>query len=251
MAENELSSYLKSWVKDLVEKKSPLVNHPGFSGYLKDIVQYLRMPGHETQINLQPCLDENSPQTPIDKYYFYQDTWAAQKIFEINPCRLVDIGSTALLVGIISQSIPTISVDVRPLPVSLPGLTCISGTIKDLPFKGNRVELVSSMCVIEHVGLGRYGDDLDTLGSIRAIKEISRIIKQGGSVLFSVPVSHSTQLSFNAHRIFSKREILDLFPEGFVLQDELFLFPEPGCESDIAGLQESQYCVWCAHMNKV
>ena len=75
---------------------------------------------------------------------------------------MVDVGSTALLVGIISQCIPTISIDVRPLPVSLPGLICKYGTITDLPFEDATVEFLSSMCVIEHVGLGRYGDTIDT-----------------------------------------------------------------------------------------
>jgi len=245
-----LINYLENWVNDLVAAESPLVKNPGFSWYLKDIVEYMNMPGHESRITLEPFLDEKIPQTTIDKYYFYQDTWAARKIFEIHPSRLLDIGSTALLVGILSQFVSTISVDVRPLPVTIPGLECISGTITELPFESRSIELASAMCVIEHIGLGRYGDKVDALGSVKAISEISRVIAPGGSVLFSVPVSHTNQVAFNAHRIFTKQSILNFF-KGFELQDELFLFPDPGDESDINGLHEFQYCVWCAHLRKL
>ncbi len=250
MAKHELTNFLENWVNNLIAEESPLVRNPGFSWYIKDIVKYLNMPGHESRITLLPFLDEKIPQTTINKYYFYQDTWAARKVFEIHPSRLMDIGSTALLVGILSQFVPTLSMDVRPLPVSMPGLECISGSVTKLPLESRSIELVSTMCVIEHIGLGRYGDKLDARGSVKAINEISRVIAPGGSVLFSVPVSHSNQVCFNAHRIFTKQTILDLF-KGFELQDEMFLFPDPGSESDIAGLPEFQYCVWCAHLKKL
>jgi len=250
MAKHELTNFLENWVNNLIAEGSPLVTNPGFSWYLKDVMKYINMPGHETRINLQPFLDEKISRTIIDKYYFYQDTWAARTIFEIHPSRLLDIGSTALLVGILSQFVPTLSMDVRPLPVSLPGLGCISGSLTELPFESRSIELLCTMCVIEHIGLGRYGDKLDARGSIKAINEISRVIAPGGAVLFSVPVSHTIQVDFNAHRIFTKQSVLDLF-KGFELQDELFLFPDPGRESDIARLSEFEYCIWCAHLTKM
>jgi SAM-dependent methyltransferase len=249
MTREQILSAMNRYVERLERAGSPLLRHPGFPAYRRDLVRYLHIHGHEERINLFPCLDDGTSETPLDKHYFYQDTWAARKIFEIAPKRVVDVGSTALLVGIISQFVPTISVDVRPLPVSLPGLTCKNASITDLPFEDSSVELMSSMCVIEHIGLGRYGDELDTQGSNKAFREVSRVLARDGHFLFSVPLSHVPGVSFNAHRIFSKQQVQALLPD-FVLQEEQFLFPEPGSEADVARLQGFQFCVWCAHMVK-
>jgi tetratricopeptide (TPR) repeat protein len=239
------------WItKELEEKNPAIVNHPNFNSYVHDFAAYIGMDGHENLIKMWPCLDENQSETPLDKFYFYQDTWAAKKIFELNPEKVVDVGSTALLVGIIAQLFPTVSVDIRPLPVILPKLECMRGDILNLPFEDNSVELLSSMCVIEHVGLGRYSDALDTQGSFKALKEVARVIRPGGHFLFSVPLSHTHQLSFNAHRIFTKSEISSLMP-GFTIEDELFLYPDPGNESFIYKLPDFAFCIWCAYLKKI
>jgi spore maturation protein CgeB/glycosyltransferase involved in cell wall biosynthesis/SAM-dependent methyltransferase len=238
------------WItKELKEKNPAIVNHPNFNSYVNDFAAYICMDGHEDLIKMWPCLDENQSETPLDKFYFYQDTWAARKIFELSPEKVVDVGSTALLVGIVAQLFPTISVDIRPLPVILPKLECMRGDILNLPFEDDSVELLSSMCVIEHVGLGRYSDALDTQGSFKALKEVARVIRPGGHILFSVPLSHTHQLSFNAHRIFTKSEILSLIP-GFTIEDELFLYPDPGTESFTYKLPDFAFCIWCADVKK-
>jgi len=211
--------------------------------YLRELAEYRGLLGSESSVRLYPCLNEKTAKTPLDKFYFYQDTWAFQRITTHRPRRVVDIGSTALLVGIVSCLFPTVSIDVRPLPVSLPGLTCVEGSITAIPFRDSSVELLSSLCVIEHVGLGRYGDALDPLGSIKALREVARVVRAGGHFLMSVPVSHRSLLCFNAHRIFTKSQVLGWLP-GFSIEDEVFLFPEPGMEAELS----SGHCIWCADL---
>jgi SAM-dependent methyltransferase len=249
MSHETLITNLSHFIHYLEIRKPALLQHPDFIQYVNDFEAYIHMPGAESRVNFRPCLDDKTAETPLDKYYFYQDTWAARKIFELAPAKVVDIGSTALLVGIISQFVPTISIDVRPLPVFLDGLTCQKGSITELPFEDNSVEYLTTLCVIEHIGLGRYGDALDSLGSIKAFKEIGRVVKPGGHLLFSVPLSQKPGLSFNAHRIFSKTQILD-YLHLFSLREEIHLFPEPGNEKQMERLQDFQFCVWCAHMKK-
>lgn len=245
----DLITNLRDYIGYLEANKPAILKHPNFFQYISDLEKYIQMPGAEPRVNFWPCLDDKTTETPMDKYYFYQDTWAAKKVFEIRPADVVDVGSTALLVGILSQFIPTTSIDVRPLPVSLEGLNCKQGSITCLPFQSNSIEFLTSMCVVEHIGLARYGDELDPLGSVKAFREVTRVIGSGGHLIFSVPLSHMAGLLFNAHRIFSKQQVLLMLDE-FSLQDELFLFPEPGNESQVARLNGFQYCVWCAHMVK-
>jgi SAM-dependent methyltransferase len=249
MSPAQVQAVLQAIREELNEARAPILNHPAFEGFLGDVGRYLSLPGHEERFGLWPCLDDKTAVTPLDKYYFYQDTWAAGKILQIQPRQVVDVGSTALLVGVLSRIFPTTSVDVRPLPVTLQGLTCLQGSITQLPFADGSIELLSSMCVIEHIGLGRYGDPIDSQGSVKALKEVSRVVRPGGHFLFSVPLSHTPGVSFNAHRIFSKPQILGLLPE-FSLVEELHLFPEPGEAAGVDKLEGFGFCVWCAHMTK-
>jgi hypothetical protein len=148
--------------------------------------------------------------TPIS-FYFYQDTWAFHKIVQQKPISHVDIGSTALLVGCLAGVLPTISLDFRPLPVRLKGLRPMSGSITQLPFADGSVQSISSLCVIEHIGLGRYGDPLDPEGTLKAAGELSRVLARGGNLYVSAPCGRS-YTAFNAHRSFDREEFISFFP---------------------------------------
>jgi SAM-dependent methyltransferase len=155
-----------------------------FLSVYADYVRYKRMGANSAfktnWLNMQPYYQDKTTITPIDPVYFYQDTWCASKIFQNRPMRHVDVGSSAKTVGIISQFTPTIMVDIRPLELTLEGLNFIEGTILDLPFDDNSIESLSSICVVEHIGLGRYGDPIDPFGSEKAIRELKRVLKPGG-----------------------------------------------------------------------
>jgi hypothetical protein len=60
------------------------------------------------------------------------------------------------------------------------------------------------------VGLGRYGEPLDPLGTKKACRELARILAQGGNLYFSLPVGRP-KLRFNAHRIHSPQQIIEYF----------------------------------------
>lgn len=66
------------------------------------------------------------------------------------------------------------------------------------------------MHVIEHIGLGRYGDPLDPDGDKKACQELQRVSRPGARILIVVPVGRS-RIEFNAHRIYGFREVLDMF----------------------------------------
>jgi SAM-dependent methyltransferase len=172
------------------------------------------------KIEYYPCLLDNIKYTPLDPTYFYQDTWAAQKIFSLKPKHHYDIGSSAKTIGILSQFVPITMVDIRPLPLKLNGLNFIEGSILDLPFESNSIESISSLCVVEHIGLGRYGDELDQFGSEKAITELKRVVCRGGVVLFSIPVDNENKIYFNAHRAFTREYIIKLFDEFELIEEK-------------------------------
>jgi SAM-dependent methyltransferase len=106
----------------------------------------------------------------------------------------------------------TTFVDMRPIDVNLKNLSVIDGDITNLPYGDGELESVSCLHVIEHIGLGRYGDSLDTGGSVKAIKELQRILKKDGRLYISTPLG-KPRLCFNAHRVFSPDFIISQFDQ--------------------------------------
>ncbi|TSD03481.1 MAG: hypothetical protein Athens071416_162 [Parcubacteria group bacterium Athens0714_16] len=185
------------------------------SGFLKDYSNFKKQKENKNfkfkTEDLYPRIYDKTESTPIDPVYFYQDTWCARKIFENKPARHYDVGSKADLIGTISQFIPTTMVDIRPLEVTLPELSFVKGSILDLHFKDGEIASLSSICVIEHIGLGRYGDPFDPFGSEKAAKELVRVLASGGSLYISVPIDNENKVYFNAHRAFTREYILKIF----------------------------------------
>ena len=56
-------------------------------------------------------------------------------------------------------------IDIRPLELKLDRYTGKKGSIVALPFGDGSVSSLSCLHVVEHVGLGRYGDPIDPDGS--------------------------------------------------------------------------------------
>ncbi len=221
-----------------------------FLRYLQHRSAYLGLPEAEKHWaqRFVPMLSDATGTQNAHNSYYYQDCWAARKIFELQPSSVVDVGCTVLFTGIISQFTPTISVDIRPVKSHLPGLTNIKGDITNLYFPNDSQECVVSLCVIEHIGLGRYGDEIDPLGAKKAAIELSRILKPGGHLLISVMVGKPC-LAFNAHRIFSVEEFLEMFPELEVV-DDVFLYPEYGSRDRLAEVPLGQGIFYCVHLRK-
>ena len=92
------------------------------------------------------------------------------------------------------------------------GLFTIAGDITRLPFADASIRSLSSLHVIEHIGLGRYGDPIDPSGCFAAMRELSRVLASGGHLYLSTPVGRE-RVCFNAHRVFAARTILNAVPD--------------------------------------
>ena len=163
-----------------------------------------------------PCLTDWTPHTPFDTHYFYQACWAGSKLAESAPAWHVDIGSSVMVIGVISAVAPTVFIDYRPLRVKVAGLTTVAGDLLALPFASGSIRSLSCLHVIEHIGLGRYGDPLDPHGSVRAAHELMRVLAPGGHLLLSTPVGRE-RVQFNAHRVFAPATLLSMFEESELL----------------------------------
>ncbi len=177
--------------------------------------------------NRHPCLYDRTSHTGFDRHYVYHTAWAVRKLKEINPKKHIDIASYIYFVAIASAYIPIKYYEYRPADINLTGLTPLQADLLKLPFESNSIISLSCMHVVEHVGLGRYGDKIDYDGDLKAIAQLKRVVAPGGSVLFVVPIG-KPKIMFNAHRIYSYGQIIDYFVE-FELK-EFSLIPDGICE---------------------
>lgn len=156
---------------------------------------------------------QNSGSLP--KHYFYQDLWAARKVYYFQTDNHFDIGSR--LDGFISHCLVFTKVtmlDIRPLKYDIENLNFIQANAMDMKnIESNSISSLSTLHAVEHFGLGRYGDPIDDKGYLKAINELKRVLAYGGNLLFSVPIGRQ-RLMFNAHRVFNPMYISELFSSG-------------------------------------
>ncbi len=192
--------------------------------YCVDLFKFISNYKDKGRFEIYPILGDNTGKTIFDRHYIYHVAWAARKLREINPKFHVDISSTLYFSSIVSAFIPVKFYDYRPACLYISDFDSGFADLTKLNFKTDSINCLSCMHTIEHIGLGRYGDEIDPFGDIKAIKEIKRVLSPGGNLLLVVPVGSEEIVMFNAHRIYTVSKILDLFKD-FKLK-EFTLIPE-------------------------
>lgn len=159
---------------------------------------------------LRPVSGEATSQTGFDTHYVYHTGWAARVLARLKPDTHVDIGSSLYFVSIASAFVPIQHFDYRPPALTIAGARIGAADLLNLPFADGSIASLSCMHVIEHVGLGRYGDTLDPSGDARAAAELMRVLAPGGHLLIVTPVGRPA-IHFNAHRIYGFEALRGLF----------------------------------------
>jgi SAM-dependent methyltransferase len=227
--------------KSLVVDPRALVNHwRGVPFFVRNLIAYQRSRNDDFPISLSDLYytshERFAPAGSARGHYFHQDLWAARQLYERRVKRHVDVGSR--VDGFVAHILPFCDVeyvDIRPLDVRIPGLVFRAGSLMAMPFETGSIPSLSSLHVIEHVGLGRYGDPIDPSGYRLAAAELARVLAPGGTLLIGTPVGRE-RLCFDAHRVFDPERIVKVFEplrlRTFALvEEEGGLDPDPSFES--------------------
>jgi len=156
--------------------------------------------------------DRYAPPGDMPLHYFHQDLWAARLVHDSDVPVHYDFGSR--IDGFIAHCLMfcrVVMFDIRELASNVDGLTFIQGDVTSLDgIDSNSLFSLSSLHVLEHIGLGRYGDPVDPEGYLKAIRELQRVAAPAAALYVSVPIGKQ-RLEFNGQRVFDPRYFASRF----------------------------------------
>ncbi|MDP9177202.1 MAG: DUF268 domain-containing protein [Gemmatimonadota bacterium] len=154
----------------------------------------------------QPSLHNRQQQSGArgSRGYFHQDLHVAQLIYENRPRSHIDVGSRVDgFVTHVASFRPIEVLDIRPLEIAARNITFRQcDLMQEHPDLDECTDSLSCLHVLEHFGLGRYGDTVDYYGYRRGWENLYRMLTPGGKLYFSVPIGPQ-RIEFDAHRVFS------------------------------------------------
>lgn len=168
-------------------------------------------------------------------HYFHQDLYVARRVFQRQPRRHLDVGSSTY--GFVSHvaSFREIDVlDIRPLK-SVKGINFIQQDLMSLPSELHQyADSVSCLHVLEHFGLGRYGDPLDPHGWAKGLQALKDLLQDGGTLYLSVPSGEKQRIEFNAHRVFGIPFLRNHLQNFFRIDEFAFVDDEGHLHEDVS-----------------
>jgi SAM-dependent methyltransferase len=209
----KLTRLARNWLVQIANPRYTLRGLGGYARFVCEWRRYARLPRAEPieLINTYPQLHDHTATSEIDAHYYYVNGWAMRRVVALAPYFHIDIASQTIFSNLLAAVLPVVFVDYRPLQARQHGLQSLAGNLLALPFADGSIKSLSCLHVIEHVGLGRYGDPLDPAGTVKALDELSRVLAPGGHLFLATPVGRP-RLCFNAHRLYAPDAIPALAP---------------------------------------
>lgn len=159
---------------------------------------------------------------PAD-YVDSQCAFASQHIAATRPEKILDIGSYRLwIIGLLAHH-TVVTVDVRERKTYLTNEHVIACDAKKIDYPSDSFDVVTSLCAIEHFGLGRYGDEFDLGADQTAFKEMIRVLKPQGHLIFSTAITRAgPSIAFNAARTYNYEMIRRLCAGLTCVEDRFY-----------------------------
>lgn len=205
----------------------------GLPVFLRDWVAFRK--DYAGKMKLAPCLHDRYEEGGATKSeYFWQDLLVARDVHAVKPVRHVDIGSRVDgFVAHVASFRECEVFDVRPISTVVPGVVFRQADLMNpasLPIIAGAGYCDSLSCLhaIEHFGLGRYGDPINSLGYQRGIANMAQLLQPGGTFYLSTPIGQE-RVEFNANWVFDPRSIVRCAESaGLMLQKLIVITPANG-----------------------
>jgi SAM-dependent methyltransferase len=141
------------------------------------------------------------------------------------PSKILDVGCSLSSLSLQMASIghKVYGIDIVPYNYTHSNFSFFQHDARDLPFEDDFFDVVTAISTVEHIGLdfsfatlSGTGKVLDNDGDKKALKEIYRVLRKGGTLLISVPIGRWRVTP--AHRCYDNEHLQDLL-SGFKIKE--------------------------------
>lgn len=186
-------------------------------------------------------------------YADHESEFVSKHLPRIAPRNVLDIGSYRLFVLGLLAGYPVTTIDVRPRVSRLKNETVITCDAKELTLPDGSFDAVTSLCAIEHFGLGRYGDAFDRQADEKGLAEMRRVLRPGGRLILSTTITRAPKaIAFNGARIYDLDHIRR-WTRGFEVEDEAYFSHAKGgyCSYDDVTRAREKWDVYMGCWRKI
>ncbi|MDC3367961.1 DUF268 domain-containing protein, partial [Flavobacteriaceae bacterium] len=218
------SKWNRFFIEVGIDFKKFLNNIPLTKSFIKDYLKFKKQ--YKGEIVIFPSLSDFNVSSGISKSdYFIQDTLVSSLIYKSKPKMHLDVGSRIDgFISIISLFLKVKIIDIRPLEINNENISFIRFDFtKKLPqHLIEKFESVSCLHTLEHIGLGRYKDQIDSNGYKLFLNNLFFCVKKGGKIYLSTIVGEE-KVIFNTHRIFDLKKLVRLFPKNIKILNKFLV----------------------------
>jgi SAM-dependent methyltransferase len=139
--------------------------------------------------------------------------------------RILDVGGCDSLLPIaFAKAGHMVTVyDFRPYPEHHPNLTVIQGDFLHNELSADSFDVAVMVSTLEHVGLGGYGAPECTDADFEIMKELRRILVDGGKAILTFPFNDRERIIPQFERWYTPGRLQRLFDGWFVLDVEFWV----------------------------
>ncbi|MEH1867768.1 MAG: class I SAM-dependent methyltransferase [Nostoc sp.] len=140
------------------------------------------------------------------------------RLYESSSITVLDVGAAESLLSyeLASFNYSVTAIDIRPIALFHPNLKFVKTDICNPVLAPASFDCVIALSTVEHIGLGWYGDETGESYDIKAVQQISLLLKPEGSFILTVP--YGKKALTPVHRIYNQESLQKLIQDFKIVQ---------------------------------
>ncbi|MEH1781097.1 MAG: DUF268 domain-containing protein [Nostoc sp.] len=139
-------------------------------------------------------------------------------LYQSRDIEILDVGAAESLLSyeLASFNYSVTAIDIRPIALFHPNLKFVKTDICNPVLPPASFDCVIALSTLEHIGLGWYGDETGESYDIKAVQQISLLLKPEGSFILTVP--YGKKALTPVHRIYNQESLQKLIQDFKIVQ---------------------------------